>query len=175
MKDQETNLNSAEGKPADGVASQEEADVKKLTAELDDLRQALLRHQADFANFRKRAEKERNEAGQRATARVIEGLIPVVDGFEHAASAGRTTGGPTWPTVRSSSSSGHGPRGDHRAARWHGAGGLSARICLSWTRSSPCHGAGSGCSGRRIQSRSELVIHSFPTESHRLHVQIATA
>jgi molecular chaperone GrpE len=89
MKDQDTNLNPAEGKPADGVASQEEADVKKLTAELDDLRQTLLRHQADFANFRKRAEKERNEVGQRATARVIEGLIPVVDGFEHALAAHR--------------------------------------------------------------------------------------
>src|SRR5208337_4532546 len=29
------------------------------------------------------------EAGQRATARVIEGLIPVVDGFEHALAAHR--------------------------------------------------------------------------------------
>ena len=89
MKDRDTNLNSAEENASAENASQEEADLKKLTAELEDLRQTMLRHQADFANFRKRAEKERNEAGQRATARVIEGLIPVVDGFEHALAAHR--------------------------------------------------------------------------------------
>ena len=89
MKDRDTNLNSADENASAENASQEEADVKKLTAELEDLRQTMLRHQADFANFRKRAEKERNEAGQRATARVIEGLIPVVDGFEHALAAHR--------------------------------------------------------------------------------------
>src|SRR3974390_27140 len=89
MKDRDTNLNSAEENASAENTSQEEADLKKLTAELEDLRQTMLRHQADFANFRKRAEKERNEAGQRATARVIEGLIPVVDGFEHALAAHR--------------------------------------------------------------------------------------
>jgi molecular chaperone GrpE len=67
----------------------DDAGVKKLTVEVEELRQSLLRHQADFANFRKRAEKENREAGQRATARVIEQLIPIVDGFEHALAAHR--------------------------------------------------------------------------------------
>ena len=67
----------------------EDAEAKKLAAELEDLRQTLVRHQADFANYRKRAEKDNREASQRATARVIEGLIPVVDGFEHALAAHR--------------------------------------------------------------------------------------
>jgi molecular chaperone GrpE len=70
-------------------AARDAAELKKLTTELEDLRQSLVRHQADFANYRKRAEKENKEAGQRATARVIEGLIPVIDGFEHALAAHR--------------------------------------------------------------------------------------
>jgi molecular chaperone GrpE len=73
---------------SEGVA-REDAEVKKLAADLEELRQTLVRHQADFANYRKRAEKENTEAGRRATARVIEALIPVIDGFEHALAAHR--------------------------------------------------------------------------------------
>ncbi len=69
--------------------SRDDAEAKKLAAELEDMRQTLVRHQADFANYRKRAEKDNREAGQRATARVIEQLIPIVDGFEHALAAHR--------------------------------------------------------------------------------------
>ena len=70
-------------------AVREEAEVKKLSADLEELRQTLVRHQADFANFRKRSEKENKEAFQRAGARLVEGLIPVIDGFEHALAAHR--------------------------------------------------------------------------------------
>ena len=66
-----------------------QAEMAKLTADLEDLRQTLLRRQADFDNYRKRIEKERFEDSKRATARVIEGLIPVIDGFEHALAAHR--------------------------------------------------------------------------------------
>ena len=64
-------------------------ETAKLLSELDDLRQTLLRRQADFENYRKRIEKERTEDSRRATARLIEGLIPVIDGFEHALAAHR--------------------------------------------------------------------------------------
>jgi molecular chaperone GrpE len=64
-----------------------DAETSKLLSELDDLRQTLLRRQADFDNYRKRVEKERTEDSKRTTARVIEGLIPVIDGFEHALAA----------------------------------------------------------------------------------------
>ena len=70
-------------------SAREDLEVKKLSTDLEDLRQSLIRHQADFANYRKRTEKENKEAFQRATARVIEGLIPVIDGFEHALAAHR--------------------------------------------------------------------------------------
>jgi molecular chaperone GrpE len=65
------------------------AELAKLAAELEELRQTLLRRQADFDNYRKRIEKERFEDAKRATARLVEGLIPVIDGFEHALAAHR--------------------------------------------------------------------------------------
>jgi molecular chaperone GrpE len=77
----ETNLD------ADSVRA--DADVAKLATDLEDLRQTLLRRQADFDNYKKRIERERAEDNKRATARVIEGLIPVIDGFEHALAAHR--------------------------------------------------------------------------------------
>jgi len=78
---------SADPKTSAEGAAREDADSKKLASELDELRQTLLRRQADFDNYRKRIEKERTEDNKRATARVVEGLIPVIDGFEHALAA----------------------------------------------------------------------------------------
>ena len=98
MREQESKLTvsdsknlgqAAEDKAVVEDAAREEGDVKKLATDLDDLRQTLLRRQADFDNYRKRIERERSEDSRRATARVIEGLIPVLDGFEHALAAHR--------------------------------------------------------------------------------------
>ena len=98
MKEQESKLTvsdsknlgqAAEDKAVVEDAAREEGDVKKLATDLDDLRQTLLRRQADFDNYRKRIERERSEDSRRATARVIEGLIPVLDGFENALAAHR--------------------------------------------------------------------------------------
>jgi molecular chaperone GrpE len=68
-------------------ASRENIEVNKLATDLEDLRQTLLRRQADFDNYRKRIEKERAEDQKRATGRVIESLIPIVDSFEQALAA----------------------------------------------------------------------------------------
>jgi molecular chaperone GrpE len=78
---------SAESVAADTAKAN--AELAKLTADLEELRQTLLRRQADFDNYRKRIEKERFEDAKRATARLVEGLIPVIDGFEHALVAHR--------------------------------------------------------------------------------------
>jgi molecular chaperone GrpE len=80
---------SAEAKAVAADAERADAEVTKLATDLEDLRQTLLRRQADFDNYRKRIEKERAEDTKRATARLIEGLIPVIDGFEHALAAHR--------------------------------------------------------------------------------------
>jgi molecular chaperone GrpE len=80
---------SADAKAVAADTEREDAEVAKLATDLEDLRQTLLRRQADFDNYRKRIEKERTEDTKRATARLIEGLIPVIDGFEHALAAHR--------------------------------------------------------------------------------------
>ena len=66
-----------------------DADVAKLATDLEDLRQTLLRRQADFENYKKRIEKERTEDSKRTTARLIEAIIPAIDGFEQALAAHR--------------------------------------------------------------------------------------
>ncbi len=80
---------STEAQAVAADAAKTDAEMAKLAADLEELRQTLLRRQADFDNYRKRIEKERFEDSKRATARVIEGLIPVIDGFEHALAAHR--------------------------------------------------------------------------------------
>jgi molecular chaperone GrpE len=80
---------SADAKVVAADTERADAEVARLATDLEDLRQTLLRRQADFDNYRKRIEKERAEDGKRATARLIEGLIPVIDGFEHALAAHR--------------------------------------------------------------------------------------
>ena len=78
-----------EAKTVAADSAMADAEVAKLAADLQDLRQTLLRRQADFDNYRKRIERERAEDSKRYTARVVEALIPVVDGFEHALAAHR--------------------------------------------------------------------------------------
>ena len=80
---------SAEAKVVAADSAKADAEMAKLASDLEELRQTLLRRQADFDNYRKRVEKERSEDSKRATARVIEGLIPIIDGFENALSAHR--------------------------------------------------------------------------------------
>jgi len=79
----------AEAKAVTADSEKADTEMAKLTADLEELRQTLQRRQADFENYRKRIEKERFEDSKRTTARVIEGLIPVIDGFEHALAAHR--------------------------------------------------------------------------------------
>jgi len=78
-----------EAKTVAADSAMADAEVAKLVADLHELQQTLLRRQADFDNYRKRIERERAEDSKRYTARVIEALIPIVDGFEHALAAHR--------------------------------------------------------------------------------------
>jgi molecular chaperone GrpE len=89
IDESKANEDAAEEKAfaADGEA--EDAGLRKAMADLEELRQTMLRRQADFDNYRKRIERERTEDAKRTTARLIESLIPVVDGFEHALAAHR--------------------------------------------------------------------------------------
>jgi len=77
------------GEELAGGAAKADAEVAKLATDLEDLRQTLLRRQADFDNSRKRLERERADDTKRTTARLIEALLPIVDSFEQALAAHR--------------------------------------------------------------------------------------
>jgi molecular chaperone GrpE len=51
-------------------------------SELDQLKDRLLRLQADFDNFRKRSQRERLELSTRANEDLVGELLPVIDHFE---------------------------------------------------------------------------------------------
>ncbi len=55
-----------------------------LKAERDELKELLLRRQAEFDNFRKRTERERSEYLQYVGMEMVKGLLPVLDDFERA-------------------------------------------------------------------------------------------
>lgn len=89
-------LKARETPPKPGSANQEtqeeeiklpgdlEAAYQKLLAEKQELYDRLLRKQADFENFRKRAQREKEEFLQHANYDLVRSLLPVLDGFDRA-------------------------------------------------------------------------------------------
>jgi molecular chaperone GrpE len=68
--------------PIEGESQQAEAD--KLRAELDHVRDIYLRKLAEFDNFRKRVDREREEYRLAGAEDFIRDLLPVLDNFERA-------------------------------------------------------------------------------------------
>jgi molecular chaperone GrpE len=68
-----------------------ESDLAQLESERSELVDTLRRVQADFENYRKRVIREQTALVERATERLVEDLLPVLDSFEgalaHASSA----------------------------------------------------------------------------------------
>ncbi len=69
----------AEGGEATALAER----AARLQAEKDELMQTLVRRQADFENYRKRVERERQEDRRHGIGRLIEDLLPVLDFDPH--------------------------------------------------------------------------------------------
>ena len=61
-----------------------EYQLADLEGQVEQLRDQLLRRQAELINFRKRVEREKAELGAVAQAGVLEKLLPVIDDFERA-------------------------------------------------------------------------------------------
>jgi molecular chaperone GrpE len=90
---------AVEGAPAEGEALQRE--VEKLRAELDESQsrarttqqrlkeehELLLRTAADFDNFRKRTQKEKDDVRKFAVEALLKDFLPVADNFERALDA----------------------------------------------------------------------------------------
>jgi molecular chaperone GrpE len=73
-----------------GAAAAAEADVpsaRELQKQRDDFRDLLLRTTAEFDNYRKRTDRDRQNQAEAAAADLIEELLPVVDDFERALNA----------------------------------------------------------------------------------------
>lgn len=70
---------TVEGSPAE--------QVQKLLAEKKELTDTLVRRQADFENYRKRVEKERQQDRHRGAEHLVEKLLPVLDAFDRALAA----------------------------------------------------------------------------------------
>jgi molecular chaperone GrpE len=71
------------GQPA-GPNLEPSPSYEKLKEEKAQLYERLLRKQADLENFRKRAQREKDEHRQHATEDLIRTLLPVLDGFDRA-------------------------------------------------------------------------------------------
>lgn len=61
--------------------------VEELRRERDDLQDQLLRRRAEFENYRKRVERDRQQAGMDAVAAVLKALIPTIDNLDRALEA----------------------------------------------------------------------------------------
>ena len=82
---QSTQANTGElGGPvlAELVATRSE--LKRVEAEIADLKDRLARRQADFENYRKRVERERAETYERAVSEIAAKLLPVLDNLKRA-------------------------------------------------------------------------------------------
>jgi molecular chaperone GrpE len=78
------NQSAPDSLPADDGSSADQ--IQKLVAEKQDLQNTLVRRQADFENYRKRVEKERQQERHRGAEQLIEQVLPVLDALDLALS-----------------------------------------------------------------------------------------
>ena len=80
MKDHHNSKHPADHKPHEKKAEDAKAEAKP--AELDQLKDRILRLQADYDNFRKRTIRDQNEMAARANADLLLQILPIMDHFE---------------------------------------------------------------------------------------------
>ncbi|MCG0314558.1 MAG: nucleotide exchange factor GrpE [Calditerricola sp.] len=68
-----------------------EGEVAALKAQVQEAHERFLRARADLENARRRFEKEKQDALTFGALRLVERLLPVLDNFERALAAGKTT------------------------------------------------------------------------------------
>jgi molecular chaperone GrpE len=80
----EPTTETEDGVAVDGAAATIEHDVKALLIERDSFREMAQRLQAEFENYRKRVASQTADDINRATGRIAESLLPVLDACEAA-------------------------------------------------------------------------------------------
>jgi len=76
-----------------------EHDIDKLLSERDEFKDIALRLQADFENYKKRVASTQTDEVDRATGKVVEALLPVLDACEAAFSHGVEGVEPVWSSL----------------------------------------------------------------------------
>ncbi|MEK7423342.1 MAG: nucleotide exchange factor GrpE [Actinomycetota bacterium] len=87
---------------ADAVEEAEELvehDVEALLAERDSFKDIALRLQADFENYRKRVAAQQADEVDRATGKITESILPVLDACEAAFAHGVEGVEPIWSSL----------------------------------------------------------------------------
>ena len=74
-------------------------DIEALVSERDQFKDIALRLQADFDNYRKRAASQQIDDIDRATGRLVEALLPVLDACEAAFTHGASGVEPIWSAL----------------------------------------------------------------------------
>jgi len=90
MSKTETEIPAAENPE---LTPEQIAELQTRAAKADENWERLLRTTADFDNFKKRAAREKIEAGQYATFSLLGKVLPVLDNFEMALAAAQNTKG----------------------------------------------------------------------------------
>ena len=78
---EERGMTAVDGGP---VAPLTPEGVEELRKERDELREQVLRKRAEFENYRKRVERDRQQAGADAAAAVLKGLVPTLENLDRA-------------------------------------------------------------------------------------------
>ena len=78
---------SAENEETQEPQDEAAAQIEKLTAELKEKEDRVLRLQADFENFRRRTSKEKEELSAVVTQGMLKDMLPLLDNFERAMAA----------------------------------------------------------------------------------------
>jgi molecular chaperone GrpE len=71
------------GQPVDAAPGLAD-EIMELRKERDGLQDRLLRHVAEFDNYRKRIDRERKDLSDYAAADVLQDVLPILDDFERA-------------------------------------------------------------------------------------------
>ena len=87
-EDAETTAKADEKKPEKKQKSKKDSLIEKaeqLSKQIEEQKDLYLRLRAEYDNFRKRSQKEKEDVHTTARADVIKNLLPVLDNFERAA------------------------------------------------------------------------------------------
>lgn len=91
-------LNEAGGDSAEasdeGVTGAQDEELAGATAREEELRNDMLRLQAEFVNYKRRVERDRDVAKENAVQSMLTALLPVLDDVDAARAAGDLTDGP---------------------------------------------------------------------------------